>query len=1384
MDVNRYLYIGFLILACNFLQAQTPSFKHFGNKEGLVQSPISCIVQDKIGLIWLATQKGLIRYDGYEFKVYHRIVNDSTTISNNKVNVIFEDSEGLLWIGTSNGLNLYNQRLGTFKRIDVGDIKGGKNYISSIVEDHQKNIWIGTFGGLKKLDKKTLKLKDIVHDANNSKFKSSHIFSLLVDHENTIWTGTDIGLVKFDPMHQKILALPSAFDQVAKFLDNRILIIKQDVNQELYFGTEVAGVFRYNKINNSIRNYLYEGQRSSIASNWVKDILFYEGKVWFATRDGLSVLDKNTHNFSNYKHDALNDKSLNDNSIWSLLKDKNNCIWVGTFAGGLNFYYSGNSNFLNIGEKVGKPIGLNHVQVKAITQDDNGSIWVGTAGGLNHVNLKANISLSYNIHLKDNPQLFSGVKSMADDGKGNLWVGTLNGVCLFNKKSKRLRYIDMNAPHQKLSENLITALLTDGNGAWVGTNGAGLRYVMADRKSPILLSKSSLPGTSNSASSMETSLSDNYITALWKDGTDSLWIGTQNGLNLYDTKANKIIGVYQKQGDRKYQLSKSNISALFKDTKQRLWIGTDDGGLNYFDARTQRFYSIDHQQGLNDDVIHAIVEDNDHNIWVSTDLGLSKIKFKAFELPFRKEALIITSYTVDDGLISNQFSNQAVLKSVDGEIIFGGINGLTIFHPEKIKKNTTPPPIVITELLVNNAPLKSEVDGFCIWDSPSGIKNLELNHDQSTLGIKFAALNYINSYNNNYAYVLEGSGLTSNWQMIDHQRIVNFTNLRPGHYVFKVKAANNDGVWAKEFKSIKIYIRPPLWFTWWAYLIYFAIAGVTAYVIFSFIRNKERLKRDLYLEHTHNEKLNQLYDMKLSFFTNISHEIRTPLTLILGPIEKLINEHQHSDFSKALLLIKKNADRLMKLVTELLDFRKAEEGHLKIFCKCEDIVPFCYQIYESFESLAASKNITFNFLAPPLPILIYFDANQLEKVIFNLLANSFKFTPMDGEISLSITNSPDGDWVEIAVADNGCGFSADFKDQLFESFAQANVIGNEQTGSGIGLAMAKHIVELHKGRIEGTSYQATENYTRFTVYLQTGNQHLPSAAIFAPITAIPNPPTVTPSLPKADELFATPSLLGDKKYKVMVVEDNLEVRELIVECLQVGYQVMSCADGQVALALLKEEIPDLIVSDIMMPYVNGIELCEKVKRSEATNHIPFILLTAKASVEHQLEGLGTGADVYLSKPFSIRLLQLNIKNLLKAQEVVRVKFGKSISFSTTVTPAVTPEEKFIEKLMSIIDKRMDDASFDVLDIVNEIGMSRSVLYKKVQQLTNYAVADLIKEVRLKKAAQLLQETSFNVSEITYMIGFNNRKHFSKEFKKKYKVNPSEFAKEHKLMVKY
>ncbi|QEK51726.1 hypothetical protein FYC62_08675 [Pedobacter aquae] len=583
-------------------KAHEINFKHISYKEGLVQSPISGFLQDDKGFIWFGNLKGLTRYDGYEFKNFIFDDTNPKSISNNRVNAIIQDSYKQIWIGTANGLNLYNKDSETFTHIDIQEIKGGRNYVSTIVEDKQKNIWVGTFGGLKKLNKKTLKLEDVDYDSENPSFRTVPIFSLFIDNSNYLWVGTKQGLKKFNPFTGKLVSLPKVFNQTPLLIDSKVMVIKQDYTGNLWFGTEVTGVFFYDIKKDKVTSFISEeNNANTLASNWVRDILIYDHQtVWFATRNGISSLNIKTQKFTNYQHDPLNPNSLNDNAIWSFMKDKASCVWVGTFGGGINFYYAGNSNFRNIGERIGGKIGLSHVLVNAVLEDKDGSLWVGTfGGGLNHINLETNKSEYYAIKAKSIGRPNNGVKSLGDDGKGNLWVGTLDGLSLFNKANKQFKYFSFPVKDGKFSENLILTVLPDNDGVWVGTNGGGLRFVRPNGESPVYLRKNTeqlainrfkkpqnflnirdvVPnGYFSYLSSPNLSfLSDNFVTALLKDENNNLWIGTQNGLNFYDTSLGKLTKLYKKVRDTKFQLSNNNITTLYQDSKKRFWIGTEGG---------------------------------------------------------------------------------------------------------------------------------------------------------------------------------------------------------------------------------------------------------------------------------------------------------------------------------------------------------------------------------------------------------------------------------------------------------------------------------------------------------------------------------------------------------------------------------------------------------------------------------------------------------------------------------------------------------------------------------------------------------------------------------------------------------------------------------------
>lgn len=1369
MKSINLLLLSFVLFALNPFhsgaQRHDLYFEHINYDESFSQSMISSIHQSKKGFIWIGTANGLMSYDGYNFLRYVFNKDIISSISNNHINAVLEDNEKKLWVATNNGLNLFNEKGGNFIRIDIPPIKGGRNYISSIIQDANNTIWVGTFGGVKRLNKQKYLLEEI-SKAPNSPFKKSRVLSLFYDSKYGVLVGTSKGLQCFDPKNGTKKDLPKIWSSNSTFLKAKVWKVIKEKNGDLWFATETNGVFWYSITKNSLTNYLHDFNKSnSLSSNWVNDIVSIDNNtLWFATKNGLNVFKKDKNQFTKYKHNPLTSYSLSDDDVKCFLKDRHSDIWIGTTGGGVNFFQKTNTNFINIRETIKPNFGLNNGLVNAIAKEADGSLWVGTnGGGLNYLDFKNNKSYSYSIDYLDFEKTVNMITSIVHQNEENLYCGTFNGLFKFNKNSKKFTNIPLSQKDSKNGERPITSLVMDSGDLWVGTNGSGLKRVKQDGSIESYVNDGSL-----------SSISDNFITDI-ANRNNGLWIATQYGLNFFDKKSKKVTKNHRTGG--KYSLSNNSLTVMFTDSKKRFWVGTESGGMDLFDERSGRFYGINKSMGFTNETIKSISEDSQGNIWVSANDLLYRIKTKNFKPVFNISDFEITSYSSKDGLKVKQFSNNSSLKLNSNELVFGSSKGLVIFNPSKLIKTQNESEIVFTKLIVNNEEIKPGNKKIPLDNYITETSEITLSYGQGYIGLEFSALNFVNPQNNKYAYKLESSFNKDDWHDIGAQHLVNLTNLSSGTYILKIKTSHEDGVWNPSIKTLKIIMLPPWWKTWWAYLFYFCILFATSIFLIRFIRNREILKQALYLEHIEKERQEELYKMKLDFFTNISHEIRTPLTLISGPVEELLNgAEKNSNIENKLKTIKNNSDRLLKLVNELMDFRKAEKGSMKIYCEQQDIIPFCFDIYESFRGFAVEKKIDYKFVLNINTSMVYFDKNQMEKVIYNLLSNAFKFTSKNGRITLSVEQKgDDSDSIEIKIKDNGIGIPENRKKKIFKNFFQLDDRGSTNLGSGIGLALSKSIVELHHGEIKVQTETDANFTTIFTITLKKGKEHFKKSQIveneftkngsISPISDVK-----TEIIPQEIESFE--EVEGNTKKTILIIDDNEEVLSFVYGILREDYRVLKFTNGVDALDYMEKEIPDIIISDVMMPEMDGFELCKILKTSQNTNHIPVILLTAKSSTLNRIEGLSTGADSYISKPFSIEELKLKIINLLTAKEIMRQKYSERFIDESVVENLATPEGIFVKKLTQIIESNIDNPNFDVNDLVKEIGMSRTVLYKKVQTLTNHSVAGFIKNMRLKKAASLLLNSNYPVSEITYMVGFNDRKHFSREFKKLYNFSPT------------
>jgi len=1352
----KLIITTFLFYICISLSAygQRIAFENLTVDNGLSQNSVLAIVQDSRGFMWYGTQHGLNKYNTRSFKIYKNDPVDQSSISSDYITSLVVDSRHVLWVGTRNGLNKYNPETDSFERIKLSSRTPGAEIISCVYEDKRKNMWIWSSDGLYRFTTTAGRFSTISVPDSVAGLYGTNVHVIYQDRSNDYWIGSSAGLTKMQEhngrysyqMYKHDDKLPNSLS------DNYVTTITEDAANNLWIGTLHGGVNLYDKSSGAFTHFLANNGPKGPANNNIR-ILQPEksGKIWIGTQSGVNILDPVTKQFVTYRHDPEDKNSLSQNSIYSVFIDNSNTVWIGTYWGGINMVSNPNTTFLTY-QTARYHSAINNNVVSAVAEDDKHNLWIGTeGGGLNYFDRKADIVTTYQNKISDPTSLGSDlVKVIYIDKDRNIWIGTHGGgLNLFNPENhsfKRFLYRE-NDPVTLGSEVLSILHYSEGD-LWVGTQSG----LLAFRKNGSLLEHVDRPVIGK--------IGKKSVMDLMEDNGKNIWIATANG--LYKTDRNHThIKVYKTENG----LKSNDINCIYQDTKKRIWVGSYYGGLAQYDEVREKFTPYTEKEGLTNNNVLSILEDEKNNLWMGTGNGLSK---------FSIATQTFKTYSKNDGLGGNTFNINSCYKTSDGEMLFGGLNGLSSFFPSKIEDNTIPPPVIITSLKLFNQTVGINQPDNLLSKDISLTQKVVFSHAQNVFTIDFAALNYIKSDKNRYAYKLDG--FDKDWVHTDIPS-APYTNLSPGSYTFFAKGSNNDGVWGKAV-ILHIKVLPPFWETTWAYCLYVLFVGSIVFLLARFFILRSLLRRDKELTH-----------LKLNFFTNISHEIRTHLSLIFGPVEKLILEEKDSSQTRQLQVIKKNSDSLLQLVNELMDFRKAETGNLKLHISEHNVVNTISEIYSSFYDHAVSVNITIDLVTSADYIPLYFDKIQLEKVFFNLLHNAFKFTSSGGYINILVEEGKDN--VTITVADNGKGIAPENLKNLFENYFQENDHGKQNTGYGIGLALSKSIIELHKGSISVESKIAPSgNRTSFVVSLRKGMAHFRNTDLIrTPVNDFLNvQKPVLDVMPSVAPVVLSESLSKDKKRTILLVEDNPEVRSFIAEFLQNHYEVIASENGTKGWEAAKEHIPDVIISDVMMPEMDGFALCNKLKADERTNHIPVILLTAKASGANHIEGLKMGADVYLTKPFSIEVLLLQVTNLLNAGERIRKSFKEQITANydhientasdknARVTRELvnTIDNEFINKLVRIIEKDIDNLEFGVPELSREIGMSQPVLYKKLDAVTGMSVNDFIKSVKMNNAGILLKTKRYTINEVAYMVGFSDRKYFSKEFKKQYGKTPTEF----------
>ncbi|WP_434035543.1 two-component regulator propeller domain-containing protein [Formosa sp. 4Alg 33] len=1385
--MNKNLTLLILFFCCNFSfgQFNNLKFENLNTEEGLSSSTCLEVFQDSEGFLWFGTIDGLNKYNGYEFEIFRPILNDSTSISNNRINVIQEDKNGHLWIGTNNGLNIFNKYTKVFKHVTLYDQPinsyNPKKIINTLLYDESKNtLWVGTSHGLVKLPlhENTYNVKNLkpthytFSPENENSLDNDNINIIEKDNDGVIWIETSgQHLNKYNPesdTFERIL-IESDSPYELNHIPKRLFI---DADNDFWIGNDISNIVLWNKDTNTFKKISLSEQRVPFYSIYQDS----SGMIWIVTDgSGIFIYDKINDHLNQIKNNPSDPFSLPGNQVSDVIEDSNGVFWLSTYNEGVSKLDLKKSSFGHYYYQEGRENGLNEKIVQSILQDSKGRIWLGAYnGGLNYFNEEDNSFTAYGFKPNDATSLSSNKMLYTfEDRDGAIWVCTLDGgVSKFDPETKLFkRFLHKDSNDNTIGQNSVWTGIEDENRrVWLGLRDEGLD--LFDRKNEIFHHY-------KIGNDRQSGLLSNFVFSLLIDSNNRLLVGTSLGLNYIDlddlgdsipeqitfkeVNINGIIG--------------NRINDITLDSSDNIWLGTDIG-IFKLDQDLKLLESYFTQDGLPNNLVTGIIEDLNKDFWITTRSGLSF---------FSSETKTFKNFNTHDGIQGMEYQSKAIERTRDGRIVVGGINGFNIFKPNDIFINPTEKlKPKITALKINNKAINvgDTVNNKFVLKSPiTEAGNIVLNYNQTNLSFDFIALHFQNQEQVKYAYKMEG--LDEDYIEAGTNRVVNFSNLQPGNYTFKVKASTNDEWEDAPVTSVNFNLNSPPWKTWYAYLLYLVV-GVVGFLYF----------KKYYKNRINSEKEHEFDQMKLEFFINVSHEFRTPLTLILNPLDKLVAGYNDPELVKtSALSIQRSARRLLYLVNQLLDYRKMEVGMAPLQVQKGDIIKFSNDIFSLFKGLVSKKNIDYSFTSNSDHLITFFDFDKIEKILTNLISNAIKFTNNGGEIKVSVNQVSEknkyaskigqnkkkmSSFVEIIVEDTGIGLDKEQLNKIFSRFYNVDV---NKTGTGIGLNFTKGLVELHGGEIfvESEINQGSKFVVRIPINKTAETSEITAVKdefLINSMKSIEYDMLISDDI--SESSMKESDVNTDKLPTVLVVEDNKELRDHLKNELHGFYKIIDAVNGEEGLTKVQKYYPDIVVSDVMMPKMDGFELCKHIKSEFETCHIPVILLTARALEEDRIEGYKTGADGYLGKPFNINVLKARIDNLLEAKRVIREKFSK---LGAVITPneATTNsiDEAFLEKTTKVILDNISDTDFKLEHLLKEIGIGRSQFYRKIQSITGQNPSNFIRTIRLKYASELLIKDVYTIKEVTHMSGFNSAAYFGKTFRELYEMTPSEYIEHHK-----
>jgi signal transduction histidine kinase/ligand-binding sensor domain-containing protein/DNA-binding response OmpR family regulator len=1325
-----YLYLFFW--AGNCIASDTLSVRYLGIDQGLSNNAVTCIYKDHNGFMWFGTYDGLNRYDGYSFHVFRNIIGDSSSLLDNHVYCINSDNENRIWIGGEKGASVYDPKRSLFftprfRRPNDPECIPMYDHVLSI-KNAGNAMLVGTaHNGLIVFNDGSETGKQIALPGKAGAGADYNVPSIEYDSiRHQVWVFVvDLGLYKYDIKSGKMSLVASGLTECIS------LFARSD--GDLFVGND-SGVFRLCK--NVFTRF------DPVPEMTVRDIAEDpKGGLWIGTDgNGLWYLPPGGN-----KARYLSGEKINSNSIYDICIDVEGRVWIGTLRGGVNVMERNNTLFKTISYQKGRTEDMNDF-ILSLCEDDRSNLWIGTDGaGLRYWDKQKNDFTKY-VHSPEPGSISSNfITCITRDFKSDIWISTwFGGINKINKSNNTFSHYNCYNPLQKTDERNVWEVYEDSKKRlWACVSNTGHLFLY------------NRPG--DKFELFDNSLVDFQV--LTEDRSGNLWGGNYTSLIRVDPEKKKhqsfFIGY--------------PVRSIHEDKDHNFWVGTEGGGLLLFDRERGKFQQMTTKEGLPNNGILRILEDSKGNLWLSTYYGLCR---------FNPTSKTCRNFTQADGLQSNQFSFNAALISKSGEFLFGGIKGFNIFYPDSIYDKWSIPRLFLTVLKIDNSPVETET-GYVTSSDKDIIKSITVPFDKAILSIDFAALQYSNADNLKYAYFLKG--WDKQWVIANNVRTANYSHLGEGGYEFYVKVMNVDGVWNGEIKLLSITVLPPWYRTWLAYLLYAAAVFGAIYGFIYYYRRQDRLRYEIRLALLEKQKEKELTERKISFFTHISHEFRTPLTLIVNPLKDLMAETTSVPVQKKLLTVHRNARRLLSLVDQLLLFRKVESIEQQLYLSNFDLNETCDEVFLIFAQRAASKNISFSFNKPVNEIFFCGDKEKIEIILFNLLSNALKYTPAGGKVELSLKD--DGRQLCIIVEDTGCGISENISNRLFDAFYQANNTEKaSQTGFGIGLYVSQRLAAAHAGAL---SYVSTEGKgSTFTLRLPrtgtTSKEHGEEDVKGDRQTLIHE--LVEEVREEEDEDKTNKSKVIDKIISglptMVVVDDDADLRSYIKEIFSSQFNICESEDGLSAFALISKELPDIVVSDVVMGKMDGIELCRKLKENPAFAHIPIILLTGSSSEQSKLMGLECGAEDYVSKPFSKELIVARVQNILRSRSRLQQHFFNTITLKPTASIEADHKE-FLERCMEIVEQYMDDPEFGVQVFCQEIGMSHPALYKRIKAISGLTINVFIRYLRLRKAAELLINTSKAIVEVTYITGFNDLKYFREQFSKLFGMTPSEFVRRYR-----